>query len=97
MAGEIKTNWDNPIMSGGPDLAGNQAVDSRSSDPLVDLGGTSALQTFFDKKQVPDPTGQETANSMSGLPGFIHRVETMEQPPEPPALKDRAPGLVDQS
>jgi hypothetical protein len=41
------------------------------------------------------PSGQESANTMSGLPSLPNRYQPNEAPQDPPSLQDRMPGTID--
>jgi hypothetical protein len=87
--GDLKTPFTNYVAPM-PDMAGN-GVTSRGTDPMVDTGGSGAIQTPFEKPILSNFDGQETANSVSNLPLQPNRFEPNETPPEPPTLKDRNP------
>lgn len=91
----LKTPFTNPIVPI-PDLGGDLAT-SRGTDPNIDTGagGGSGLQPVWDSPVVPTPGGEETANSVSGLPNQPNRFQPSETPPEPPSLTDRNPGTID--
>lgn len=94
--GDLKSPWDNPGTPT-PDLSG-QGVVSRGSDPNIDMGGPSALQgVTWASPPVATPGGEETANSVSGLPLQPNRFEPSGTPPEPPNLTDRNPGMIDKT
>ena len=86
--------WTDPILGNLTDLSGALPT-SRGSDPLVDLGGASALQGPYTNGICATPDGQETANSVSGLPLQPNRYQPSETPPGPPDLTDRSPGTID--
>jgi len=92
--GDLKTPFDKPIYPNTSDLSGDLPT-SRGTDPLTDTGGSSALQTLYDKPIMPSLDGQESANSVSGLPLQPNRFQPTETPPEPPNLMDRSPMNVD--
>jgi hypothetical protein len=92
--GDLKTPFDKPIYGDTGDLSGDLPT-SRGTDPLTDTGGSSGLQTIFDKPIMPSLDGQESANSVSGLPLQPNRFQPSETPPEPPSLTDRNPGTID--
>ena len=76
---DLKTFWPNP---GGPelypDLSGDGVTQS-GSDPQVSVEGSSGLtQRHWDNPSVPDPSGEETPNSVSGLPLAPNRFEPSE-------------------
>ena len=93
--GDLKTPFNQPVYPNTSDVGG-AGVLSRGADPLIDLGGSSGLQPVWNEKFVPDPSGQETANSVSGLPLQPNRFEDAGSPPQPPTLQDRNPGTIDQ-
>lgn len=95
--GDLKTNWSNPMQGDLTDMGGALPT-SRGTDPNVSFGsgGSGLTAVTFDKGIVPVPGGEETSNSMSGLPAQPNRFQPSEQPPAPPALKDRNPGTIDQ-
>lgn len=92
--GDLKTPFDKPAYGDTSDLSGDLAT-SRGTDPLTDTSGSSGLKTPFDKPIDPNLEGQETANSVSGLPMQPNRFQPSETPPEPPSLQDRNPGTID--
>lgn len=95
--GDLKTNWTDPAYPDTADLSG-QLPTSRGTDPLTDLsagGGSSGLRTPFNEPVVSTPGGEETANSVSGLPAAPNRYQPSETPPTPPDLTDRNPGTID--
>lgn len=94
---DLKTFWPNP---GGPEaypgLSGDGVTQS-GSDPQVSVEGSDALvQRHWTNPSVPDPSGEETPNSVSGLPALPNRFEPAAEPPPPPTLQDRRPGTIDQ-
>lgn len=95
----IKTPWDNPVYPNTTDLGG-QLPTSRGTDPSVDLsaGGSGSALTGvpWTGPIVSTPGGEETANSVSGLPAAPSRYQPSETPPAPPDLTDRNPGTIDQ-
>ena len=91
---DLKTPFDRPVYPDANDLSG-QGVISRGSDPNIDTSGSSGLQTGFDRAIDPNMEGQETANSVSGLPLQPNRFEPAESSVEIPSLKDRNPGTID--
>jgi hypothetical protein len=94
--GELKTFWDNPGMPMSTDLGGDTVVSS-GSDPQVSTDGSSPISPFWPEPPVPTLTsGEETSNSVSGLPPQPNRFEPPTVPPEPPTLKDRNPGTIDE-
>ena len=94
--GDLKSPWDDQgkVPFPTPGLDGD-TVTARGGDPLVDLGGTGALKTPYDKPVASAPEGKETANSVSGMPTTPSRWAPTETPPSPPDLTDRNPGTVD--
>ena len=94
---DLKTPFNQPIMPTQADLGGD-SITERGTDPNINVGGDSALQPVWpaDKAIVPTPGGQETANSVSGLPSTPSRFEPSGTPPAPPTLQDRNPGTIDQ-
>lgn len=92
--GDLKTNWSDPGTPT-PDLGG-QGVVSRGSDPNADGGGGPAgiVGSPFDKV-MPTPSGEESGNSVSGLPSLPNRFEPAESSVEIPTLQDRNPGTID--
>ncbi len=92
--GDLKTPYHNAGYPDTSDLSGDLAT-SRGTDPLTNTGGTSALETPFDRPIHPSMEGQESANSVSGLPLQPNRFQPRETPPEPPTLEDRNPGTID--
>jgi hypothetical protein len=92
---DLKTFWDNPGMPQSTDLSGD-SITSSGSDPQVSYEGTSAVKPFWDNPTVPTPGGEETPNSVSGLPAAPNRFEPSSTPPPIPDLKDRRPGTIDE-
>jgi len=93
--GDLKTPFDNAVIST-MDPAGDD-IPSRGSDPNVDLGGSSGLKPIWDAAPVSAPDGQETANSVSGLPLRPSRLKpSPEKPPMPPTLNERSPTTIDE-
>lgn len=94
--GDLKTNWTDPLLSD-VGIAG-ETISTRGTDPLVDLnaGGANGLMPLWEQMPVPTPSGEETANSVSGFPSTPSRVQPTDQPPSPPTLQDRSPGIIDQ-
>jgi hypothetical protein len=94
---DLKTFWPNP---GGPemnpDLSGDTITSSGSEPGIPGGDGENALQAAWPNPSVPTPGGQEDSNSVSGLPPRPNRFEPSATPPEPPSLKDRNPGTIDQ-
>lgn len=94
--GDLKTNFDKAVYGTTSDLSGDLPT-SRGTDPNIATSGSSALDTPFDRAIVPTPGGDETANSVSGLPLQPNRFQPSETPPEMPTLKDRQPGTIDKT
>lgn len=94
--GDLKTFWTDPGMPQSTDLGGDTVVSS-GSDPSIDASGSSPIQPFWPNPPIPTLTsGEESSNSVSGLPSLPNRFEPAGTPPEPPSLKDRNPGTIDQ-
>lgn len=97
--GDLKTPWMNagdqkPVLTD-VNSAGDSII-SRGTDPNVTLDGDSALDPLWAAPVVPTPGGEETPNSVSGLPAEPNRFEPSDTPPQPPDLTDRNPGTIDQ-
>ena len=92
--GDIKTPWTNPGAPT-PGIEG-EAIAARGTDPNVMLGSGPGLQEVWSAKPVPTPGGEETANSVSGLPAQPSRMVEAPSSMEPPSLKDRMPGTIDE-
>jgi hypothetical protein len=93
---DLKTFWSNP---GGPDMnpgLDGSSVTSSGTDPQVDLSGTPDCNPIWSNPPVPYTDGQESSNSVSGLPSLPNRYEPPGEPPPPPTLLDRRPGTIDQ-
>jgi len=88
----IKSFWPDP--GGSEPGLGGDGVTSRGSEPTVDMGSGSPLQDLWPGAVVPVPSGEETPNSVSGLPLRPNRWEPSEKPPMPPDLTDRNPGTL---
>ena len=95
--GDLKTHWTDPAYGNTGDLSGDLAT-SRGSDPNADGGGDkgNGLDPLWSNPVCPTPSGEESGNSVSGLPAMPNRFAPSEAPPEPPSLKDRNPGTIDQ-
>lgn len=92
---DLKTFWPDPGAPRDVGLDGD-LITARGTDPLIDTGGTNGLtQPLWPNPPVPYPGGEESANSVSGLPNQPQRFEPTETPPDPPDLKDRNPGTID--
>jgi hypothetical protein len=92
---DLKTFWDNPGMPKTYDLDAD-GVTASGTDPQIDLAGENALQPIWTNTPVPATGGEESANSVSGLPSLPTRFEPTETPPPPPTLQDRRPGTIDE-
>jgi len=92
---DLKTFFNKPAMPAA-DAFGGDSITERGTDPQVDLGGDNALQPLWTNAPVPGIDGQESANSVSGLPAQPNRFEPAAQPPPPPTLQDRRPGTIDE-
>jgi hypothetical protein len=92
---DLKTFWDKPGMPMSTDLGGD-AVVSSGTDPQVSLSGENALQPFWTNDPVPKTDGEESSNSVSGLPQQPSRFQPTEIPPPLPTLQDRRPGTIDE-
>lgn len=95
--GDLISPFNNPAMPA-PGLEGDSIL-SRGSEPSVDMsagGGSSGLDPVWNGAPVSTPGGEETANSVSGLPQRPSRWEPSDNPPSPPDLTDRNPGTIDQ-
>lgn len=95
---DLKTFWTDP---GGPerypDLSGESIVSS-GSDPQVTVDSPNGLtQVLWPAPPIPEFSGEESPNSVSGLPSQPNRFEpSPSSPPEPPSLQDRSPMTIDQ-
>lgn len=92
----IKTFWTDPVKANQENLGGELPT-ARGSDPNIDLGGSGAGQFLWDAPPVAVPSGEETANSVSGLPMAPQRYQPSDTPPALPTLQDRQPGTVGKS
>lgn len=92
---DLKTFWTNPGMPKSEELSGDGIVSS-GTDPLTPLSGENALQPLWPNDPVPPIDGEETPNSVSGLPARPSRFQPTEIPPPLPTLKDRRPGTIDE-
>jgi hypothetical protein len=90
----IKSPWDNPGTPT-PDASG-AGVTARGGDPLIDQGGSSGLKPLWPDPALSSVESKETSNSVSGLPLQPARFEPSGTPPQPPSLKDRNPGTIDE-
>lgn len=93
---DLKTPFNQPVYPDTTDLSGALPT-SRGTDPLIDTSGSSGLTASpFDKPILSTLDGQETPNSVSGLPLQPNRFQPSETPPDPPTLTDRNPGTIDE-
>lgn len=92
--GDLKTNFDKAVYPNTDNLGGD-SITQRGTDPLIDTGGAGALQDLWQGEIVPKGEGQESANSVSGLPSLPSRWEPAAETVEPPSLEDRQPGTID--
>lgn len=93
---DLKSFWPNPAMPASSDLGGDSVVSS-GSDPQVTVDAPNGLtQVLWPNPLVGSFGGEESPNSVSGLPSVPNRFEPSAQPPEPPSLQDRRPGTIDQ-
>jgi hypothetical protein len=95
---ELKTFWDDPGMPISTDLSGD-ANPSSGSDPNAEGGDEhgNGLVPAWDDPPVSTLTSKsESPNSVSGLPSLPNRFEPNVTPPDPPDLKDRNPGTIDE-
>jgi hypothetical protein len=92
---DLKSFWNNPPV---PDVGlSGDSIASSGSDPLVTVDSPNGLQPVWTNAPVPGIGGEETDNSVSGLPSLPNRFEpTPASPPEPPTLKDKNPGTIDE-
>jgi hypothetical protein len=93
---ELKSFWNNaPVPDVG--LAGD-SIASSGSDPQVTVDSPNGLtQVAWSNPPVPNIGGEETENSVSGLPLQPNRFEpSPSSPPEPPTLKERSPTTIDE-
>ena len=93
---DLKSFWSNPPV---PDvgLSGDNNPSS-GSDPSVTVDSPNGLtQVLWPNPPVPNISGEETDNSVSGLPALPNRFEpSPASPPEPPSLKERSPTTIDE-
>lgn len=92
--GDIKSPWDNPGTPT-PDPAG-AGITARGGDPLVNQSGSSGLKSIWPDPALSSVDSKETSNSVSGLPSTPSRFEPAASGAEPPSLKDRNPGTIDE-
>lgn len=89
----------NPIWSNHP--AGNPGLDGdsitkRGCDPNAEGNmGADGSMPIWKNDVTPDPSTEETPNSVSGLPKLPSRFTPNDQPEQPPSLQDRSPGTID--
>lgn len=94
--GPIQSPWGDKGDYGAPlPSSEGDSVVSRGTDPQINTGGEGAADPFWPAPIVPTPGGEETANSVSGLPAQPNRFEPSGTPPAPPDLTDRNPGTID--
>lgn len=91
---DLKTFFDKPIYPNTSDLSGDLATE-RGNDANIATGGSGSLQSPFERPIHGTMEGDESANSVSGLPKLPNRYQPAEAPPEPPDLDDRNPGTID--
>jgi hypothetical protein len=90
----ITSFWSNPPV---PDVGvEGDLITSRGTDPLVDTGGENAMQPLWPNPPISGVEPEETANSVSGLPGTPNRFQPSEQPPPIPPLDRPTPGTIDE-
>lgn len=92
----LKTFWnDAPVPSVG--LSGDTVVSS-GTDPQVTIDSPNGLtQVMWNNPPVPNIGGEETENSVSGLPQQPNRFEpSPSSPPEPPSLNEKSPTTIDE-
>ncbi len=92
--GDLKTFFEQPIYPNTSDLSGDLATE-RGNDANISTSGSSALQTPFDRPISGTMDGDETPNSVSGLPKQPNRFQPTPPAVEPPTLEDRNPGTID--
>ena len=93
---DLKTFFDRPGMPMDTGLGGDSIVSS-GSDPQVTVDSPNGLtQVLWPNPPVAAVSGQETENSVSGLPPQPNRFEPPSEPPPPPTLQDRRPGTIDE-
>lgn len=95
--GTLKSPWGDKgdYVAPMPGLSGAGVV-SRGTDPQVAFPGDAGLKALWNNQPVGTPGGEETANSISGLPSLPNRFEPGGEPRQPPDLTDRNPGTIDQ-
>lgn len=90
----LKPLWPDPGTPT-PDPGGD-GVTQRGSDPNADGNpGPAGLKDYWPQAVMSAPSGEESANSVSGLPSLPARTQPSEAPPDPPSLQDRSPGTID--
>ena len=92
---DLKSFWPDPGAPSDPGLEGS-SITGRGTDPMVTIDSPNALQPVWGNAPVPGISGEETENSVSGLPATPNRYEPTEQPPPPPTQQDRRPGTIDE-
>jgi hypothetical protein len=92
---DLKTFWSNP---GGPDSPGldGDGITGRGTDPQVTIDSPDGSQPIWPAPPVGAFSGEEDANSVSGLPSMPNRFEPTATPPPIPSLQDRRPGTIDE-
>lgn len=93
---DLKTFWDKPGMPTSPEVGGGDGVTGRGTDPQVTIDSPNALDPLWQAPPVAPIGGEETDNSVSGLPSLPNRFEPSATPPPPPSLQDRRPGTIDE-
>lgn len=94
-SGGIKSPWEDSGVPT-PDPAGD-GITARGGDPLIDTGGSSGLKgVIWSDPATSTQDVKETSNSVSGLPLQPSRFEPSATNAQPPSLKDRNPGTIDE-
>ena len=90
----LKPLWSDPGVPT-PDPGGAGPL-GRGSDPNASGNpGPNGLDPLWPNPVMPAPSGEESSNSLSGLPSLPNRYDPAEAPPDPPNLTDRMPGTID--
>ena len=89
----LKSPFTQPVMPSLSDMGG-QLPTSRGTDPNISLSGASGITASPFSQAIAAPSGQETPNSVSGLPAAPQRYQPSETPPAPPTLTERNPGTI---
>lgn len=95
---DLTSPFDNAVYPDTQNLGGD-GITNRGSDPnAAGNPGSGSVQSHWPggEQLMGSPSGEESANSVSGLPSLPNRFEPSETPAPPPSLEDRRPGTIDE-